>query len=60
VTEAVNSNEQLRDYIRERERREQTEHTEPTRMEDFPSGETVVRSLEEFLRQNRLQRPPEN
>jgi hypothetical protein len=26
-------------------------------MDDFPSGETVVRSLEEFLRQNR-QKPP--
>ncbi|HLY64368.1 MAG TPA: PAC2 family protein [Chloroflexota bacterium] len=59
VTEAVNANEQLRDYIHEREKREQAEHLEPTRMEDFPSGETVVRSLEEFLRQNR-QRPPEN
>jgi proteasome assembly chaperone (PAC2) family protein len=60
VSEAVNSNEQLRDYIQERERREQTDRTEPTRMEDFPSGETVVRSLEEFLRQNRQQRPPDN
>ncbi|HEX6511252.1 MAG TPA: PAC2 family protein [Chloroflexota bacterium] len=57
VTDAVNSNEQLREYIRERERREREEEaTEPTRMDDFPSGETVVRSLEEFLRQNR--RPP--
>ena len=54
VTEAVNSNEQLRDYIRDRERRErEDESTEPTRMDDFPSGETVVQSLEELLRQNR-------
>jgi proteasome assembly chaperone (PAC2) family protein len=53
VTEAVQSNEQLRDYIREREVRERSESAEPTRVEDFPSGETVVRSLEEFLRQNR-------
>jgi proteasome assembly chaperone (PAC2) family protein len=60
VTDAVNSNEQLREYIRERERREHDEDTtEPMRMEDFPSGETVVRSLEEFLRQNRRQ-PPES
>ena len=60
VTEAVNSNEQLRDYIREREAKEQAEQqAEPTRIEDFPSGETVVRSLEEFLRQNRLRPPSE-
>lgn len=61
VTEAVNSNEQLRDYIREREQREREsdETTEPMRMEDFPSGETVVRSLEEFLRQNRPRPPSE-
>ncbi|HLG73005.1 MAG TPA: PAC2 family protein [Chloroflexota bacterium] len=58
VTEAVNANEQLRDYIRERESKEREEEaTEPMRMEDFPSGETVVRSLEEFLRQNRRQQP---
>jgi len=58
VSEAVNANDQLRDYIREREKREIEEHAaEPARMEDFPSGETVVRSLEEFLRQNR-QKPP--
>jgi proteasome assembly chaperone (PAC2) family protein len=58
VTEAVNANEQLRDYIRDRENREREADTtsEPARMDDFPSGETVVRSLEEFLRQNR--RPP--
>ena len=54
VTEAVNSNEQLREYIRDRERRDREDDTtEPTRMDDFPSGETVVQSLEEFLRQNR-------
>ncbi len=58
VTEAVNANDQLRDYIRERESKErEADEPEPMRMEDFPSGETVVRSLEEFLRQNR-QRPP--
>ncbi len=60
VNDAVSSNEQLRDYIAERERKERSETapSEPARIDDFPSGETVVRSLEEFLRQNRL-RPPE-
>ena len=60
VTEAVNANEQLRDYIREREQRDREDETpEPMRMDEFPSGETVVRSLEEFLRQNRPRPPSE-
>lgn len=59
VTEAVDANEQLRDYIHEREEKERAEQQppRPARVEDFPSGETVIRSLEEFLRENRL-RPP--
>ncbi|MGH2366043.1 MAG: PAC2 family protein [Chloroflexota bacterium] len=56
VTDAVNANTQLRDYVRERESKEHLEN-EPeegtTPADDFPSGETLVRSLEEFLRQNR-------
>ncbi len=61
VSEAVSTNAQLREYIRERETRgdddAEVPEAEPT--EDFPSGETVVRSLEDFLRQNRQQRPPD-
>ena len=59
VDEAVAGNDQLRQFIRERE---QAEGHDPDRVEgpigaeEFPTSETVIESLEEFLRQNR-QRP---
>lgn len=59
VDEAVAGNEQLRGYIHERERSEAAGEESPgaPAVEEFPNSDTVIQSLEEFLRQNRL-RPP--
>ncbi|HEU0168938.1 MAG TPA: PAC2 family protein [Chloroflexota bacterium] len=58
VNEAVAGNDQLKQYIREKEQHDRPSQPEDApHAEDFPTSETVIESLEEFLRQNRL-RPP--
>ena len=56
VDEAVVGNDQVRQFIREREQAEGgglDRVDAPSEPEEFPTSETVIQSLEEFLRQNR-------
>lgn len=61
VAEVIANNPAVASYVRQLEEREPDEGEEasPRRESELPSGDQLVQELEQFLRQQRQERPPE-
>jgi proteasome assembly chaperone (PAC2) family protein len=61
VAEVIANNPAVASYVRQLEEREPEEGEEgpPRRESELPSGDQLVQELEQFLRQQRQERPPE-
>jgi proteasome assembly chaperone (PAC2) family protein len=61
VAEVIANNPAVASYVRQLEEREpeEGEETSPRRESELPSGDQLVQELEQFLRQQRQDRPPE-
>lgn len=61
VAEVIANNPSVAAYVRQLEEREPEESEEPSprRESDLPSGEQLVQELEQFLRRQRRDKPPE-